>query len=340
MRTALIFVGFGSDIGYDDSVFFKSGVEISSKSTVFNMDSLRSVSKAAFESSDGVVFVYKKEAWTHLQKVLLMEFERSSVYRQKDEPYVIAKGFKELIDGVFFDEVYGKPFLMMPFDLKENLDFSPIFRHFVSEKRIVKLFEPENIENLNPVYKDEVEAVFLCGLKDVKQFECLKGFYTSKGESAELALFNSLKTKKKVKIATAESCTAGLVSSRIANIPGVSEFLEGGAITYSNRLKITALKVPPAVLNSVGAVSEETAKLMAVGAIKMTNSDYAVSVTGIAGPTGATLEKPVGLVYFSVASKRGRVEVRKKVFSGNRSVVRDKSARYATLFLREFILKS
>lgn len=339
MKVALVFVGLGSDMGYDDSLFFRSGVEVSSKSTVYDLDSLRVVSRAAFESSDGIVFIYRKETWSYLQKVLLMEFERSSVFIQGEKPFVLAKGFKELLDGVFFDEVYGKPFLLMPFDLKESVDFSLIFSHFVSEKRVVKLFEPEGIDNLNPVYKDEVEAVFLCGSKDVKQFEGLKGFYTSEGESPEQALFDVLKAKKRVKIATAESCTAGLVSSRIANVPGVSEFLEGGAITYSNRLKITSLKVPPAVLNSVGAVSEDTAKLMAVGAVKMANADYAVSVTGIAGPGGATAEKPVGLVYFSVASKRGRVEVRKKIFSGNRRVVRDKSARYAILFLRESILK-
>ncbi len=339
MKVALVFVGFGSDMGYDDSVFFRSGVEISSKSTVYDLDSLRIVSKAAFEGSDGVVFIYRRETWSHLQKVLLMEFERSSVFVHGKKPYVLAKGFKELIDGVFFDEVYGKPFLLMPFDLKENIDFSLIFNKFVSERRVVKLFEPEGIENLSPVYKDEVEAVLLCSSKDVKRFEGLKGFYTSKGESPEQALFDVLKTKKRVKIATAESCTAGLVSSKIANVPGVSEFLEGGAITYSNRLKITVLKVPPAVLNSVGAVSEDTAKLMAVGAVKMTNADYAVSITGIAGPTGATAEKPIGLVYFSVASKKG-VEVRRKIFSGNRRLVRDKSARYAILFLREFILKS
>ena len=339
MKVALVFVGYGSDGGYDDSAFFENGIEISSKSIVYDLDSLRVVSRAAFESSDGVVFIYREGAWTHLQKVLLMEFERSSVFVQGKKPYVLAKGFRELIDGVFFDEVYGKPFLLMPFDLKENTDFGSVFRHFSSERRIVKLFEPEGIDSLNPIYRDEVEAVFLCSLKDVKRFEGLKGFYTSEGKSPEQALFDVLKTKKKVKIATAESCTAGLVSSRIANIPGVSEFLEGGAITYSNRLKITALKVPPVVLNSVGAVSEDTAKLMAIGAVKMTNADYAVSITGIAGPGGATAEKPVGLVYFSVASKKG-VEVRRKIFGGNRRIVRDKSARYAILFLREFILKS
>jgi PncC family amidohydrolase len=117
----------------------------------------------------------------------------------------------------------------------------------------------------------------------------------------------------------------------------VSEFLEGGAITYSNKLKVNVIKVNSNLLYRVGAVSEEVAYQMAVGALALASADYSVSITGIAGPTGATKAKPVGLVYFGFASK-SRVITRKMVFSGNRRLVRDKSSRFAILMLRSFIL--
>lgn len=338
MITAIVYVGFWSDKCYDDSIFLKTGVELGLKFIVNDIDKLRHIARVAFDNSDGVIFVYNSEVWSDLQKVMLIEFERSSVFVQEKKPYVIAKGFKEIEKGVFFDRVYGKPVLFIPSDLKENFNFSYIFSSFVSDKKTVKVFEPNDIKDDNLVFKDEVEAVFLVKRKDLKKYKGLKGFYTSAGLTPQEALFEVLKNRKRIKIATAESCTAGLVSARIADVPGVSEFLNGGAVTYSNKLKTTILKVSTGVLHSVGAVSEETAKAMATGALNIATADYAVSVTGIAGPTGATKDKPVGLVYFGVASRK-RVAVRKKVFSGNRKLVRDKSARYAILFLREFILQ-
>jgi len=338
MKTALVFIGFDADKGYKDGAFAKCGIEIGLKFTVYDTDSLRGVARIAFENSDGVIFVYKKETWSDLQKVMLMEFERSSVFVDDSVPYVLAKGFKKVQEGVFFDYVYDKPVLFMSWDIKENVDFCVFLSHFASDRRIVRAFEL-NTKDDNTIYKDEVESIFLVEHKEIEKYRKLKGVYTTYGQSPQEALFEVLKSKGKVKIATAESCTAGLVAARIADVPGVSDFLEGGVVTYSNKLKTNVLKVQPAILRNVGAVSEETAKAMAQGAINLTNADYSVAITGIAGPTGATKNKPLGLVYFGVASK-SEILVRKKVFSGNRRLVRDKSARYAILLLREFILNS
>ncbi len=338
MRTALVFIGFKSDKGYGDSVLEKCGVEIGLKFTVYDMDSLRGVARVAFDNSDGVIFVYKKGTWPDLQKVMLIEFERSSVFIDESVPYVLAKGFKKIQEGVFFDKVYEKPILFMPCDLKESVDFCKILSNFSSDKSLIRVFESD-IKNDSMIYKDEVESIFLIEQKEIEKYKKLKGVYTTSGQSPQEALFEVLKNKGRVRIATAESCTAGLTAARIADIPGISYFLEGGAVTYSNKLKTNVLKVQPAILRNVGAVSEETARAMAQGAINLTNADYSVAITGIAGPTGATKDKPVGLVYFGVASKN-RVLVKKKIFSGNRMIVRDKSARYAILLLRKFILNS
>jgi nicotinamide-nucleotide amidase len=110
---------------------------------------------------------------------------------------------------------------------------------------------------------------------------------------------------KRLKIAAAESCTGGLVAATLTEIAGSSDVFERGFVTYSNEAKQAMLGVPEATLASHGAVSRETAEAMAKGALAHAPADLAVSITGIAGPGGATAGKPVGLVHFAAASRRG-----------------------------------
>jgi nicotinamide-nucleotide amidase len=108
------------------------------------------------------------------------------------------------------------------------------------------------------------------------------------------------------RIATAESCTGGLVAAALTEIAGSSDVVECGFVVYSNAAKQAMLGVPTATLKRHGAVSAETAAAMAAGALKHSPADLAVSITGIAGPGGGTVQKPVGLVYFAAASRDGR----------------------------------
>ncbi len=109
--------------------------------------------------------------------------------------------------------------------------------------------------------------------------------------------------EKGLKIATAESCTGGLVSSMITSVSGASEVFDCGVCSYSNRIKHQLLGVKDETLSTFGAVSEETAKEMAAGVRRLSSSDIGISTTGIAGPTGGTTEKPVGLVYVGVSAR-------------------------------------
>ena len=130
--------------------------------------------------------------------------------------------------------------------------------------------------------------------------------------------------EKNITLATAESCTGGSLGKIITSVSGVSQIYGYGFITYANEAKEKILGVPHEVLETVGAVSSETALAMAEGARRVSGSDIAVSVTGIAGPTGGTPEKPVGLVYIAIADKDGS-KYRKLNLDGNRDEVRAKT---------------
>ncbi len=115
-------------------------------------------------------------------------------------------------------------------------------------------------------------------------------------------------------VATAESCTGGLVVAALTEIPGSSDIVDRGFVTYSDDAKRAMLGVPAATLKRHGAVSAQTAKAMAAGALKNSRADIAVSITGIAGPGGGSKQKPVGLVYFAAASRDGRRVARKRLY--------------------------
>ncbi len=131
--------------------------------------------------------------------------------------------------------------------------------------------------------------------------------------------------EKKLKIATAESCTGGLLSFLITEIPGASLVFDRGFVVYCNDAKIQNLGVDPEILQNFGAVSQQAAKEMAIGALKNSKADIAIATTGIAGPDGGTFEKPVGLVYIAVAAKN-KIEVKKFNFEGNRTQIRELTA--------------
>src|SRR5207247_2327227 len=126
-------------------------------------------------------------------------------------------------------------------------------------------------------------------------------------------------------LALAESCTGGLLSARLTEVPGASSFLERSFVTYSNRSKIEEVGVDAALIERVGAVSEEVAAAMAAGVRRVAGTDVGVGITGIAGPDGGTPEKPVGLVFVSLDGAAG-TRVRRAVFPGARDRVRYQAA--------------
>ena len=142
--------------------------------------------------------------------------------------------------------------------------------------------------------------------------------------------------KRRRTVAVAESCTAGMVAARLSDLPGSSGALLGGVVAYSNEVKAKVLGVPKRLLRLHGAVSGPVAEAMARGARRLTGADYAVAVTGIAGPGGGTKRKPVGLVWFAVADRRAVRSVSRS-FGGGRDFVRAASAATAIDLVRRTV---
>ena len=164
-------------------------------------------------------------------------------------------------------------------------------------------------------------------------------YYSSKeNETLEEAVVRLL-NKYELTVTTAESCTGGMIASKIVNVPGASEVFNEGFITYSNKAKRKLLDVSKNTLKKYGAVSEQTVKEMALGGVFAADSDACVAVSGIAGPDGGTDEKPVGLVYVGCCL-RNEVTVRECHFNGTRLEIREQAAYAALDLLRVTILKN
>jgi nicotinamide-nucleotide amidase len=148
------------------------------------------------------------------------------------------------------------------------------------------------------------------------------------GIGALAARLGELALTRQVMLATAESCTGGLVAGAITDIAGSSGWFERGFVTYSNRAKIEQLGVDPDIIARHGAVSEPTVKAMAEGALAASGAQWAVAVTGIAGPAGGSPDKPVGTVWFAWAGPRG-VEALHRRLDGDRAAVRTASVAIA-----------
>lgn len=142
----------------------------------------------------------------------------------------------------------------------------------------------------------------------------------------------------RLKIATAESCTGGMVAAALTDIAGSSAVVDRGWVTYSNAAKTQELAVPQTLLDQWGAVSEPVARAMAEGALAASQTDLTVAITGIAGPDGGSVDKPVGLVHFAVARRGQPTLAHHAVFAGDRAAVRASATQTALALLNQALL--
>ncbi len=202
----------------------------------------------------------------------------------------------------------------------ERLEITTCLRR--GELEIVTRFEPESA----PVYAD---------LMQVLRERHARHIFSENGARVDEQVAELLGGRR---IATAESCTAGLVAARLTDIAGSSAYVAGGVVAYANEAKSDLLDVDPGLIESHGAVSEPVAEAMAEGALSRFGADTAIATTGIAGPGGGTEDKPVGTVCFSVMLAGGPTLTRTLLLPGNRSDIRDRSTTVAMHLLRRALL--
>ena len=256
--------------------------------------------------------------------------EMKPMYLNHVRPYLIKKG-----DGIIESKVVrvlGIGESMAAEKLKEFIEngVNPTVAPYAKEEDV--------IFRITAKAEREEEALKLIEPVKNKVKEILGEDVYGEGEDTTIEkVVGDLLIKNNLKISTAESCTGGMIASRLVSISGISDAFLEGAVTYSNEAKVRTLNVKEETLKKYGAVSEETAREMTEGIAKRTGSDIAVVTTGIAGPGGGTEEKPVGLVYIGLYYK-GEVFVYKNVFNGNRQEVRTKATVRALDIVRRKIM--
>jgi nicotinamide-nucleotide amidase len=215
---------------------------------------------------------------------------------------------------------------------------APIYRAFPNVQTSILFSKVEVEVHLSASSHDENEA--LAVLDELgKQIEAKLGMavFAVNGETMEQVIAKLL-TDRGQTVSTAESCTGGLIARRLTELSGSSKFFMEGAVTYSNEAKVRTLNVKQETLYRSGAVSKETAEEMARGMRERAETDFAISVTGVAGPDGGSEDKPVGLVWFGLAD-RSRVKTVKFIFPGDRYLVRWRASQAALDLLRRHLLR-
>jgi len=196
---------------------------------------------------------------------------------------------------------------------------------------------PENHVTVTVRAADEAQAETVLNRLEAEVEKRLGGYVVAKDAATLEESVGVLLRSQGRRLAVAESCTGGLICHRLTSVPGASDYFDRGLVTYSNRAKQELLKVPAEVIETHGAVSAETAARMAEGAKNRSGTDIGLAVTGVAGPTGGTRDKPVGTVFMALAAPEG-VGVERFQFTGRRDQIQKMTAQTALDWLHHYLI--
>ena len=216
-------------------------------------------------------------------------------------------------------------------NIAETEIFEKISRYFTHHKSVEIAYLPQHIGVDIVIWTEKDKKLLTACEKEIASR--LKPYVYGFNSTHIEEIVGQILRKKDLTLATAESCTAGLVADRITNVPGSSEYFIGGVVAYSNDIKKLICGVKQETLKKFGAVSKETVIEMAAGIKEHFKTNIGLSISGIAGPAGGTAERPVGLVYLGIATKRG-TKFEERRFSGNRRMIKEQSAMAALDLLR------
>ncbi|NPA51526.1 MAG: nicotinamide-nucleotide amidohydrolase family protein [Aquificae bacterium] len=318
------------------------------------------LTREAIQEAIGVQLIYDKEWLEKLKKEKGKDITEKIKKLAKipygavkiENPVGSAVGFLKVLENKVIVALPGIPSelkAMLPIvfeklNLKEKTKKIHIFRTFgLSEIEIDNLLS--DIDNIYLNTTPKGVDIFLKAKNQEtfqKKIETIKKrlniyIYAEGNTEMEEVVGKLLKEHQKT-ISTAESSTGGLIASRLINVPGSSSYVIGGIVAYSNEAKIEILKINPEHIQNYGAVSEIVAEQMAKGVKNLTKTDLALSDTGIAGPTGGTKDKPIGLHYIGFATEK-QTKVYKEVFKGDRNDIRMQVSQYALNLVRLYLTK-
>ena len=345
---------------YELEFFIKIALDKSDVVFILSPESYDNLVRETISNAIGVPLIFNEnwlkklkssfpENFSHIKHFARLPYNAKPV----DNPYTKALGFIKVLDDV------NKAVVFLPENtnsLKVMLETVFEYMHLKDTKFFTKVIRTYglDINNIKTTLSDFENIYFLQSLEGIDIYlwdsqieflenkilvinERLKEYIYGYNEDSIEEIVGRLLKKKNLTLSTAESSTGGLIASRIVNISGSSAYFMGSVVAYSNEVKNKLLGVSKEVLDLKGAVSEEVATQMAKGVCKLLNTNIGISDTGIAGPTGATKDKPLGLHYIGLCFN-GDTYTQKVIFKGERNEVRLKVSQHALNMLRQKLL--
>jgi len=346
------FIIFTGGLGpTEDDLTSESAATVFNVPLVFNKGSFNEIKKKMSERGREVLDIHKKQAMFPKGSVVISNAVGTSSgfkYVEGKSSFYFLPGvpreFKSMIDDFVLPDILSS--------LKSKIEVSErvIKTVGLGESEVATRLKDIALENVELSYRIYFPEIHLKLVSKDKSIETAKnnvdkyseilmdklGEYIFTTENEELEeVVSKLLVKSKLTIATAESCTGGLLASRLTDIPGSSEYFLRGVVSYSNKSKSDLLDVPEKLIDKYGAVSTEVVEAMAVGIKNISGTDIGIGISGIAGPGGGSKEKPVGTVYIGIAYKDETVCSKRYSFNGTRKDIKLISSEYALDMIRK-----
>ncbi|OSS41908.1 hypothetical protein DESAMIL20_1461 [Desulfurella amilsii] len=291
-----------------------------------DFNEIRKSIEFAFQTTNGLFIVYPKRLWHKLQKIMLVSFERPSVF--KDEAYIVASGFKKLSEGIFADIVYKKPIVFVPQELQENFNFESLKNLFNTQNQIIGIFEG-NINTQNTIFTDEVYSMLELNKNELLELNIDKAkIFTHNALSCHIALYNTIKDKP-IKISIIDLSSGGFFASKIMSIENFRKHITLCIESFSDKALEYFFSIDENYKKRFGSFSETFAKELSSFSLTLSDADFAITVTN-----NSEFDKFLFFAYF----KDNSYKIIIKEFSGAYNTIREKVANFAMLFLREFVL--
>lgn len=326
MSYAVVFL----DIPYNQDYYLQQIKQIGDLSITISCSSdfkdMRSAIEFAFKNADGLFIVYPKKLWHKLQKIMLTNFERPSVF--KEEAYIVASGFKKYGDGIFADIVYDKAIVFVPQDLDENFDFLALEHLLSTQDKIMGVFEG-NINTQNTIFADEVYSLLKFNKNELLKLNLDKSkIFTYTAQECQVALSKVLK-EKQIKLAIIDLSSGAYFASKVMSLETFKKNIVFCIDSCSEPALAYFFGLDEKYIKEFGYFSETFANEISSTALQFSDADCAIAIIN-----NENFNKFLFFAYF----KDNTFDLAIREFFDSYNIVRQKVASFAMLFLREFIL--